>query len=972
MKSPLLDSPGSAHRSWRSCKWPGAIARLVCLTLLAVVADHGASAKAQVRDEKTLPRPTAPARDQVPRKDDPSATRVEEPLPPGFEAGVKRDYEKIKNPELTLPRYLELRKQRYQDQKTLEKHPERQFAIGLHNVKSASATMTGCGNGDFDTRIDPNQWLGANGRVAGGQVNSTTLFTNYGIQSGTGAITDFDAHQTLVSLGAFDATLGGNTLPVTPGTPHAVRIGNSAKGPYGQALAKLFVVTPANAQMTFAYAVVLQDPLAWEMFHSLGEKPYFWVRVRYLDDDPFWHLPILKTLHHAVDFGGNTFDKITADVSNPFFQVKHAGETYLYKNWSCAKIDLSSIVGKTVFVEFITANCSMGEHLGYAYIANLCGSNCVDTYAGNIGFNPETSATCGPSGKLCFNYSVPKNPTSGATGSVNISLACFQNGTQVGTLTSGPLTTGTSYCFDILPSGISWLNKGLPGFDYVATASFALGSFVPVPKTIGTAPEGRIAGQNNDWLFACHPKKTCCDGKNLIVNGDFEAAPIGQSKPPIWPGIISQYAASTSIGPGSVLPGQYDIVTGAQALQICPNWQVADHFTCDANAGKFMVVNGRTSQASGNVSIWKQTVAVTPGKEYRFCANVKCLPQCGPFNISPVIHVKFSGTGISSSDNIGPTTVNPTFGPCHWQLVTGNVHVPAACSSLTIDLLLNEQGQGDGNDLAIDDISLQEKTLVPANYVTCNVTTSVPDSAGKYAVRADYPQNLPRPEDSQHCGYVWGVCELDSSGNCKPANNVSNPSAWWTYPNPTFNQFNTYNGLNSTLNGPSPGVFYANKNYRITFAVWCECQSLVINSWDLRYNRSLNKVEVVQAPKGHDVKLTIPLLPPHAPGSDYRPLPKSPAANPLGQRPESVVPPTVPKEVPGKTAPETSKGNPARPEVKPMPKDNTISPKKEPVDPKKDKDAPTPPKDVKPMPKDATSPPRKEPSDPRKDKGEGI
>jgi hypothetical protein len=94
-------------------------------------------------------------------------------------------------------------------------------------------------------------------------------------------------------------------------------------------------------------------------------------------------------------------------------------------------------------------------------------------------------------------------------------------------------------------------------------------------------------------------------------------------------------------------------------------------------------------------------VQIDPEKNYKFCANFKNMPQC-TFDIKPEIRLEVNGqltdwiTFDTNSDD-----------PCDWQQISeffeGDQDV------LDIKIHLKEDGLGDGNDLAIDDISLQAK-----------------------------------------------------------------------------------------------------------------------------------------------------------------------------------------------------------------------------------------------------------------------
>jgi hypothetical protein len=317
------------------------------------------------------------------------------------------------------------------------------------------------------------------------------------------------------------------------------------------------------------------------------------------------------------------------------------------------------------------------------------------------------------------------------------------------------------------------------------------------------------------------PQEWCCPGKNLLQNGDFE---VGNT------GFTSQYAFNASTAANATKPGQYNIVNSAAALSISPLWVANDHFACKGGSGKskFMVVNGKTCQ-SGWKTIWKETAPVSGGKEYRFCANVKNFKQW-TFDITPGIDVKFTAmpSGVHVPSNIPPMHVSTVQSDaCDWKLISGTVTPPIGSSSMTVEILLDETGMGDGNDLALDDISLQLKSDMNPNYVLVDITPHN-IGGGKYNVSAN-PINLPSGYD-----YWWEVCTLDAAGN--PITCVTNISAWWTsFPC----VFNTYNGT-------SPGTFFTNTRYRITFGAWSDCVAWGQSSWLLQESKSSKKIEVSQ------------------------------------------------------------------------------------------------------------------------------
>jgi hypothetical protein len=240
--------------------------------------------------------------------------------------------------------------------------------------------------------------------------------------------------------------------------------------------------------ITFWYAAVLQNPLG----HDPSIQPYFWVRVTDASG---------AIVPNAFDFGGGAGPKLVADAANPFFQTlidPATQEKIVYKDWSCAQIDLSSQLGNQVTVEFVTGDCGAGGHWAYAYVDRFCG-NCKGSPTGNLSFNPGASTRCGQ-GRLCFDYSLPQ--AGGATGTVTIGLDLYQNGVVVAHDTSPVLTSGSSYCFAIDPAAIPGLDPSLGGFDFVATGAFAIGS--TALGTLKVGPGGSTPGANDDYQIACN------------------------------------------------------------------------------------------------------------------------------------------------------------------------------------------------------------------------------------------------------------------------------------------------------------------------------------------------------------------------------------------------------------------------------------------------------------------------------------
>lgn len=410
------------------------------------------------------------------------------PLPSDFVEQARQRFDQINDPDMNFEEHLEFETQEFRRQETLKSNPALKY--------QPIAVKEPCGNGDFEKELDSSQWQGGYGKVP---LSAIDPFGNFTAGIFPGTLTQnssgpaSQAHQTWVSAGT-DPNVG---IPTTAqGSLGAVRIGNAVKGYGCELLSKTFTVSSIKSVITFWYAVILQNPAN----HEGNLQPFFWVRVT----DALGNI-----VPGAFDFG-NGSDLVVADQTNPFFQSTTVGnETVVYKDWSCAQIDLSSQVGKQVTVEFVTGDCGAGGHWGYAYIDSFCG-NCKGSPTGDLTYNCESSTHCG-AGNVCFDYALPtaKDPQGNPiTGSISIALDIYQNGVLLTQLSSGTLTGGDSYCFAIDPAAIPGINPSLGGFDMVATGTFAITGTPLGHLTVGTKPDGLTPGQNNDYQIAC---KTCVD-----------------------------------------------------------------------------------------------------------------------------------------------------------------------------------------------------------------------------------------------------------------------------------------------------------------------------------------------------------------------------------------------------------------------------------------------------------------------------
>lgn len=389
--------------------------------------------------------------------------------------------------ELSREQILELEEREALRLIQLQDNPEMLY-------RSRIATLqTACSNGAFELGLDPNEWTGGHGTVI--PSSGDPDFANFTASLTGGNLNEATAHQTWTTVGT-DPTGISQVAPFGlqgPGdvSSRSVRIGNARSGRGSELLSKTFTVTAAESVIKFWYAAVFEDP-----GHPVAQQPSFWVRVL---DSTGTEVPNL------VNFGNNS-DKIVSNQTNPFFEeLENSNPTVVYRDWSCAEINLSEHIGQTVTVQFITEDCTQSGHYGYAYIDNFCGT-CQGDKSGSITLDQSPKVACGM-GDLCFDYTLPVAGDS--TGTATIELTLMQSGAVVSTIASPTLATGTRHCFSIDPSSIN-LTPGPSSFDFMATATFSISGTTLAPKTVGTMQDGFRPGRNNDYEVECSCDQVCC------------------------------------------------------------------------------------------------------------------------------------------------------------------------------------------------------------------------------------------------------------------------------------------------------------------------------------------------------------------------------------------------------------------------------------------------------------------------------
>ena len=186
-----------------------------------------------------------------------------------------------------------------------------------------------------------------------------------------------ERHNLIVEQGV-DQNTGGQLSFIPNGEVKSVRIGNDDIGGESEALVYHFTVDPENTLLFVNFAVVLEDP-----GHDFEFQPRFVVRVtdkegRLVSECSEYDVSAAAGIEGFQDYSGR------------YTMVR-------WRDWSKFGLDLSPYAGEEVQVQFITYDCFLYGHFGYAYytlnceeatIEGLsCGENAGKNIKAPIGFN---------------------------------------------------------------------------------------------------------------------------------------------------------------------------------------------------------------------------------------------------------------------------------------------------------------------------------------------------------------------------------------------------------------------------------------------------------------------------------------------------------------------------------------------------------------------------------------------------------
>jgi gliding motility-associated-like protein len=321
--------------------------------------------------------------------------------------------------------------------------------------------------------------------------------------------------------------------------------------------------------------------------------------------------------------------------------------------------------------------------------------------------------------------------TAGSIGVVPGGITYWKNAAADIPLTSPPATainvSGTYYiksqtgptCFDIKPVIVTVKASTVPTFTQVPPiCAGAVLSALPTVSTNGIPGTWALTTDNittKEYTFT--PDSQTNPYPNLVVNGDFSAGNTG---------FTSEYIYRTSSD--GVDHGVYGINTNAKtwftSFEAC-----VDHTT---GTGNFMIADGSTV-IGGNVRLWRQNVAVTPGEDYIFSFFAESTNSGGQ---GPAVF-KVTINGVS----IGTSTLPQS--TCNWIQISFPWN---SGINTTADISIYDTNDATyGNDFGIDDISLKSTLIQCAEKVKMTITvttTPAPTAADQSFCTAATVANL--------------------------------------------------------------------------------------------------------------------------------------------------------------------------------------------------------------------------------------
>ncbi|MBK9284586.1 MAG: PKD domain-containing protein [Sphingobacteriaceae bacterium] len=275
--------------------------------------------------------------------------------------------------------------------------------------------------------------------------------------------------QQLVMAGGVDPV--GGFPAIAPGGNFSLRLGNNVNGGEADRIEQTFMVSAGNANFTYKYAVVFQDP-----GHTVAQQPSFQIEMR-------------DSLGNQIPC---TFYNVAAGQGIPGFLNSQNTPGAIYKPWTNVMVDLSNYIGQNVTIRFTTYDCALGGHYGYAYIDGTC--QAFITGSSDSVCVGATKNFCAPTGLGSYTWNGPG--ITNVTGQcVNVNAAgIYTCNTTLVTGCTGPQFTYTLYNYpNPVPSFTnSSLNACALQHTFASTSTISSGSITNLNWNFGNGNTSQL------------------------------------------------------------------------------------------------------------------------------------------------------------------------------------------------------------------------------------------------------------------------------------------------------------------------------------------------------------------------------------------------------------------------------------------------------------------------------------------------
>jgi len=216
-----------------------------------------------------------------------------------------------------------------------------------------------------------------------------------------------NTYQVAMTSGAGTDPVAGSLIPIVcpTGGSYSCRIGDSTRnGAQIGILQQTFNVTSANANFTYMYAVVLENP-----GHGYYQQPYF--NVQMLDQNG-----------NAIPNCGN-YSVVSGPGLPGYKGIYYTpdADTVYCKPWTTVFVPLQAYIGQCVTIIATVSDCSLGGHFGYAYFDATCLAGIITSLPVLCG-NVATLTATAPSGASTYKWIGPC--IVGPTNQQSITVSC--------------------------------------------------------------------------------------------------------------------------------------------------------------------------------------------------------------------------------------------------------------------------------------------------------------------------------------------------------------------------------------------------------------------------------------------------------------------------------------------------------------------------------------------------------------------